>query len=101
MWVMAMFDLPVETKKNRRDYRRFHDALEAMGFMRMQFSVYARPCSSPEQAASINERIKAKLPPEGEVRLLNLTALQYSRMTIYQGEVDGKPEEPPQQLSFF
>ena len=42
MWVVAMFDLPVETQQNRRDYARFRKALLKDGFMMLQFSVYAR-----------------------------------------------------------
>jgi len=42
MWLMAMFDLPVETKENRRHYTRFRKLLMKDGFMMLQYSVYAR-----------------------------------------------------------
>ena len=32
MWLFAMFDLPVDTKKARREYTRFRKALLAQGF---------------------------------------------------------------------
>ncbi len=101
MWVVAMFDLPVETKDQRRSYRRFHDSLESLGFSRLQFSVYARPCPSPENAEYQVKRVKAQLPPEGEVRILSLTALQFSRMEIFHGKSEGELEKPPAQISLF
>ena len=42
LWLIAMFDLPVETPVNRRDYTRFRKALLKDGFMMLQFSVYVR-----------------------------------------------------------
>ena len=50
MWLLAMFDLPVETKDNRRDYVRFRRVLLKDGFMMLQFSVYARYIPSEEAA---------------------------------------------------
>ena len=40
MWVMVFFDLPVETKKDQRNYRKFVNVLEKDGFTRFQFSVF-------------------------------------------------------------
>ena len=50
VWLMAMFDLPVETPDNKRDYVRFRKALLKDGFMMLQFSVYARYIPSEEAA---------------------------------------------------
>lgn len=101
MWVIAMFDLPVVTKKQKTQYRRFHDALQELGFSMLQFSIYGRPCASVENAEFQIKRVKDKMPPEGEVRILKLTALQFSRMEILQGKKSGKPEEPPAQITLF
>ena len=54
MWLIAMFDLPVETAENRRDYVRFARPLKD-GFMMLQFSVYARFIPS-EEAAEAHRR---------------------------------------------
>ena len=48
MWVMVMFDLPVGTKRQRKVAARFRKDLLEDGFWMLQFSVYARPCSSQE-----------------------------------------------------
>lgn len=39
MWLVAMFDLPVDTKAARRAYAQFRKALLKDGFSKMQFSV--------------------------------------------------------------
>lgn len=51
MWVIAMFDLPVDTKGARRAYARFRKDLLEDGFTMMQFSVYIRHCASVDNAA--------------------------------------------------
>ncbi len=50
MWVLAMFDLPTDTKKARKDYTHFRKFLLEDGFTQMQYSVYARHCASKENA---------------------------------------------------
>lgn len=42
VWLVAMFDLPVDTKEARRHYTQFRNALLKQGFTMLQFSVYAR-----------------------------------------------------------
>ncbi len=101
MWAVVMFDLPVTCTEQRREYRRFHDALEDLGFTRMQFSIYGRACASPENATYYVSRVKEELPPEGEVRVIQFTALQFSRMEIFLGGKPAPPEQPPPQISLF
>ena len=101
MWVMVMFDLPVETKKNRRDYALFRKRLLNNGFLALQYSVYARPCSSDENASSHKNRIEGKLPPEGQVRILTFTDKQFERMEVFYGKSKAEVEKQPDQLSFF
>ena len=69
MWVLAMFDLPTDTKKARKDYTLFRKHLLEDGFTMMQYSVYARHCASKENAEVHTQRIKRHLPPDGEVRV--------------------------------
>lgn len=46
MRLMIMFDLPVLTSENRRNYRKFRKALINEGFLMMQYSIYVRVCSN-------------------------------------------------------
>lgn len=44
MWVMVIFDLPVQTKAQRRAATKFRNFLLDEGFSMSQFSVYMRFC---------------------------------------------------------
>jgi CRISPR-associated protein Cas2 len=101
MWVMAMFDLPVTTKEHRREYRQFVDFLEDNGFFRVQFSVYIRPCASDENAGTHIDRLRASLPPAGEIRVLKFTDKQWGRMQIFRAGKTYSAEEAPSQFNFF
>ena len=101
MWLLTMFDLPVDTKKARRAYAQFRKNLLKDGFTRLQFSVYVRHCASEENTDVHVERVQAFLPDDGEVRLLTITDKQFERMRVFWGNTRKKPEEPPCQLQFF
>ncbi len=101
MWILAMFDLPTETKKARHDYALFRKHLLEDGFMRIQYSVYVRHCPSRENAAVHIGRIKSHLPPDGEVRVLSVTDKQFERMLTFWGKIRKKPDEAPRQLELF
>jgi len=58
MWLVVLFDLPVDTRRARREYARFRKALLKDGFTRMQYSVYVRHCASQENAAVHAQRVK-------------------------------------------
>lgn len=101
MWVLAMFDLPVDTKKARRAYAQFRKELLKDGFTRMQFSVYVRHCPSEENAAVHVARVEKLVPPDGEVRLLTLTDKQFERQRIFWGKMRKAVAPPPAQLELF
>lgn len=101
MWLFAMFDLPVDTKQARKAYTLFRKALLDDGFNMMQFSVYCRHCPSEENADVHANRIKAALPPDGEVRVIRITDKQFGRMQVFNGKIRRPSEKPPEQFSFF
>jgi CRISPR-associated protein Cas2 len=47
------------------------------------------------------ERVRRSLPLEGQVRLLMMTDMQFSRMQVYLGKTRINTEKPPDQLSLF
>ena len=51
MWVLVLFDLPTETKKDKKAYATFRKRLQQDGFTMFQFSIYVRHCASSENAA--------------------------------------------------
>ena len=96
-----MFDLPVLTKKDKREYVRFRKSLLEDGFTLMQYSVYLRHCASKENAEVHINRVERLLPPKGEVRILALTDKQFERMKVFLGKNKAEIEAAPPQLQLF
>ncbi|MFH1052034.1 MAG: CRISPR-associated endonuclease Cas2 [bacterium] len=101
MWVFTLFDLPVQTKKNRYDYSRFKKFLEKEGFDMFQFSVYIRHCPSIESAEVYEKKIGKNLPEEGTVTTFTLTDKQFGRIKHYYGQCKAELPDVPQQLQMF
>lgn len=101
MWLMAMFDLPVEDKEDRRNYTRFRKALLKDGFMMLQLSVYARYLPSEEAADAHRKTVRAAVPPLGQVRVIAVTDHQFGKMEVFCGRKPRKPEEPQNQMLLF
>lgn len=101
MWVVVMFDLPVDTKAARRQYALFRKSLLKDGFTRLQYSVYARHSASEENAHVHIQRVEKNVPPDGEVRIITITDKQFERMQIFWGRMRKIPQRAPQQLEFF
>jgi CRISPR-associated protein Cas2 len=101
MWVVVLFDLPVGTKPQRKRASEFRKRLREDGFWMLQYSVYARPCPSEENALVHAHRVEAILPSEGQVRMIQLTDRQYGRMLCFHAGSDAAGERMPQQLEFF
>jgi len=101
MWVIVHFDLPTQTKKERKAYTEFRKYLIQDGFVMMQYSMFARHCSSRENAEVHKKRVKSRIPALGHVIVFEITDAQFGRMEFYDGK---KPKETPvfpQQLTLF
>ena len=73
MRLMIMFDLPVDTASERREYRQFRKRLIRLineGFLMIQYSIYERVCVSRKTATFLENRIKSFLPTSGVVQSL-------------------------------
>lgn len=101
MWMLVMFDLPSKTKEQKKRYTRFRKLLLNDGFRKLQYSVYGRHCPSKENANVHQKRIELGLPPNGNVRILQVTEKQFAAMKTFYGKKQKKTEEPPKQLSLF
>jgi len=101
MWLFVFFDLPVDDREARREYSRFRKHLLELGFMQLQYSVYARPFPSQEAMKPYQMQIRLALPPEGAVRLLAVTDRQFGKMESYYGKIRQPNEKPPTQLLLF
>lgn len=101
MWVMVLFDLPTETKKERKDASKFRKSLLDDGFIMFQFSIYIRFCQSQENADVHTRRVKFHLPDKGKVGIFAITDKQFGRMEIFHGIKKAPEHEIPQQLELF
>lgn len=101
MWVFVHFDLPTETKKDRKIYGKFRKFLIEDGFIMMQYSMYARHCSSRENAEVHKKRVKLQLPPLGKVIVFEITDAQFGRMEFFYGQKPKPPSNLPRQLELF
>lgn len=101
MWVLVLFDLPTETKKDRKNYAKFRKEIMADGFQMFQFSMYIRHCSSRENAEVHIKRVKSILPPKGHVGIMGVTDKQFGMMEIFRGKDAAEAPAPVQQLELF
>lgn len=86
MWLWVMFDLPVSTAKERKHANRFRKDLEAVGFNRVQFSVYIKHCLGYEEMETVIRKVEKRLTDKGEVGILFFTDKQYGNMKYYWGK---------------
>lgn len=101
MWILVLFDLPTETKQDRKRYANFRKSLMQDGFSMFQFSIYLRHCPSRENAEVHIKRVKKWLPPNGYVGILTITDKQFSQMELFRGCQQMKKDLPAQQLELF
>ena len=101
MWVLVMFDLPTETKTERKQYALFRKKIMKDGFQMFQFSMYIRHCMSRENADVHVKRVKAMLPPKGHVGIICITDKQFGMMEIFRGRELVRIPDTSQQLELF
>lgn len=101
MWLFVFFDLPTETKQERKAASDFRKRIQADGFTMMQFSVYVRHCASSESADVHTKRVKGILPEKGQVSILRVTDKQFGGMEVFMSAKELKKVQVPMQLELF
>lgn len=101
MWMFVFFDLPVMTKKERKEAALFRKNLLKDGFTMLQLSVYIRHCASYESQAVHIKRVKSFVPDTGMVSILSVTDKQYADITNFWGREKKKVISAPLQLEIF
>lgn len=101
MWVLVLFDLPTETKRNRKDATQFRKNLIKDGFTMFQFSIYIRHCASYENAQVHVKRVKSILPEYGHVGIICITDKQFGNIELFYGKQMYEVTAPGQQLELF
>jgi len=105
-WILAMFDLPVMTKEERKVATKFRKFLLDDGYVMVNFSVYARPCMNWEQMRKHAKRLQSTVPRAGNVRTIFITDKQWKDALVVIGADYGKEHTQkspklPQQLEFW
>lgn len=101
MWIIVFYDLPTETKKQRKVAARFRKEMLQDGFSMFQFSMYVRHCSSRENAEVHIKRVKRMLPEYGHIGIMTITDKQFGDIEIFRGQTLDKRPDVPQQLEMF
>lgn len=101
MWVLVLFDLPTETKKDRKAYSTFRKNLINDGFVMFQFSIYVRNCNSVENANVHIKRVKSFLPEFGKVGIMCITDKQFGNIELYIGQKSQECKAEGAQLELF
>lgn len=86
MRVIVMFDLPVVTASDRREYTHFRKFLLKNGFLMMQESVYCKLAQNSTAADAIVENIRKNKPCSGLVQAMKITEKQFSKIDYIVGE---------------
>ncbi|WP_230910807.1 CRISPR-associated endonuclease Cas2 [Listeria booriae] len=86
MRLMLFFDLPMNTKQERRTYTRFRKYLINNGFTMIQFSVYSKIFPNRSSLDSYLIGLRRNMPKDGSVRVMAVTEKQYGNMLILVGD---------------
>lgn len=89
MWILIMFDMPTETKTEKRKHKAFLKNLLEDDFTEVLSTVYARNCASEKSAATHWKHIKEILPLEvlssiGTVKLVTVSDEQFANIKTHQ-----------------
>lgn len=101
MWVIVFYDLPTETKKERKVAAGFRKDIIRDGFTMFQFSMYVRHCNSRENAEVHIRRVKGFLPELGHIGIMTITDKQFGDIELFIGKKIADRPNTPQQLELF
>ncbi|MCL1944375.1 MAG: CRISPR-associated endonuclease Cas2 [Firmicutes bacterium] len=102
MRMMIMFDLPTNTKDQRRAATQFRNNLIKQGFYMIQYSVYGRLCNGHDSVKKYKKRLQSVLPLYGSIRLITITEKQFTNADILLGtKIPSDKDAQWHQLTFL
>ena len=94
MWLIILFDLPVETVNERRAYTFFREKLKQLGFSRFQKSVYIR-WEESEAAANVTARTLLPFRPQkGDLSLIRMSNRSMQHIECFRNAVKSAVPQP-------
>ncbi len=102
MRIIVLFDLPTNTKNERKIASAFRKFLEKDGFQMLQYSIYVRLCNGLDCVKKHIDRVEKATPKKGSVRSLVVTEKQYASMYVHVGSKKWFEEhKSEEQLTIF
>lgn len=88
MRIILFYDLPFDNKDDCKSYTKFRNNILKLGYIQIQYSIYARVVQNKQMVKQHVEKVKKILPQGGSIRIIVLTEKQYNEMIILRGEMD-------------
>lgn len=106
VWLLVMFDLPVQTKQQVNAANGFRHMLIDDGFGRVQLSVYSKYFINSNGTARCVGKLKYNIPAGGAVRILRITDRQWGSTVRIESSKSGEAlekvvEKAPEALLLF
>lgn len=101
MWMMVLFDLPVITKREKKDAAEFRKCLLNRGFFMAQYSVYYKVLPGKEAIEALENSLKNDMPKRGKVEIVCITDRQYEEIRCFEGGGQCNQRKNPEQLQLF
>lgn len=101
MRIIVMFDLPMLTKADVRNYSKFRKFLVRSGFIMMQESVYSKIALNAAAAELVMKQVRFNKPPAGVVQMFMITEKQYSKIEYVVGDKKSDVIDSDERLVFL
>lgn len=85
MRVIVLFDLPIKTSENVRQYTKFRKYLLKSGFVMMQESVYCKLALNATVAEAVVGNLRKNKPEAGLVQVMTMTEKQFQKIEFIVG----------------
>lgn len=84
--MMVFYDLPTETRADRRRYAEFRKELIRSGYIQMQKSLYMKLIRNTENNISEMRKVKSISPTQGTVQVLPLKLEDFLALKTVSGK---------------
>ena len=101
MRVLVLYDLPVKSSENIREYTKFRKYLLKTGFIMMQESVYCKLALNTTVANAIIDNLRKNRPEAGLVQVLTMTEKQFQKIEFIVGSSKSNILDSDKRLVFL
>ena len=101
MRVLVIFDLPVVSAHDRKEYTKFRKYLLKSGFLMLQESVYCKLVMNSTMADSLVDNLRKNKPEKGVVQAIKITEKQYEKMEYIVGVNSSEVLDTDERLVFL